>query len=138
MKFCGKMLVLLLGITTGQLLGDELVYTPVNPSFGGSPLNGSWMLAQAQGQSTFAEAKDPLSSRSRDALEDFTESLNRQILSRLSREVISDLFGEGTLEEGHYEFGNLIVDVVPGAEGLNITIFDSDTGNETNILVPYF
>ena len=22
----------------------ELVYTPVNPSFGGSPLNGAWLL----------------------------------------------------------------------------------------------
>ena len=35
-------------LTTGQ--ATELVYTPVNPAFGGNPLNGSWMLNNAQAQ----------------------------------------------------------------------------------------
>lgn len=30
--------------------GSEIVYHPVNPSFGGSGLNGSYLLSQAQGQ----------------------------------------------------------------------------------------
>ena len=29
---------------------SQLVYTPVNPSFGGSPQNGSWLLSQASAQ----------------------------------------------------------------------------------------
>ncbi|MBO9172249.1 curli assembly protein CsgF [Rhizobium sp. L245/93] len=29
---------------------SQLVYTPVNPTFGGSPQNGSWLLSQASAQ----------------------------------------------------------------------------------------
>lgn len=29
----------------------ELVYQPVNPTFGGDPLNGNWLLSQATAQS---------------------------------------------------------------------------------------
>ncbi len=31
---------------------SELVYRPVNPSFGGDPLNGNWLLSQATSQTT--------------------------------------------------------------------------------------
>lgn len=30
---------------------SELVYRPVNPTFGGDPLNGNWLLSQATAQS---------------------------------------------------------------------------------------
>jgi curli production assembly/transport component CsgF len=29
---------------------SPLIYKPINPSFGGDPLNGNWLLAQGQGQ----------------------------------------------------------------------------------------
>ena len=29
---------------------SQLVYEPINPSFGGDPLNGSWLLSQANAQ----------------------------------------------------------------------------------------
>jgi curli production assembly/transport component CsgF len=40
---------------------SELVYHPVNPTFGGNPLNGSFLLstAQAQGQGTKSGAQSP-------------------------------------------------------------------------------
>ncbi|CCE06469.1 conserved exported hypothetical protein [Bradyrhizobium sp. STM 3843] len=31
-------------------VASEIVYHPVNPTFGGSPLNGSFLLSQAQAQ----------------------------------------------------------------------------------------
>ena len=31
-------------------LASQLVYEPVNPSFGGDPLNGNWLLSQATAQ----------------------------------------------------------------------------------------
>jgi len=42
-------------------LASELVYHPVNPTFGGNPLNGSFLLstAQAQGQGTKSGAQSP-------------------------------------------------------------------------------
>ncbi|PSJ60810.1 curli assembly protein CsgF [Pseudaminobacter soli (ex Li et al. 2025)] len=47
----------LLAFTAISLLGatalapaSELVYRPINPSFGGDPLNGNWLLSQATAQ----------------------------------------------------------------------------------------
>ncbi|MEO3997431.1 curli assembly protein CsgF [Mesorhizobium sp. CAU 1732] len=34
----------------GAASASELVYRPVNPSFGGDPLNGNWLLSQATSQ----------------------------------------------------------------------------------------
>ncbi|MBU0583133.1 MAG: curli assembly protein CsgF [Alphaproteobacteria bacterium] len=46
-------LFLLLVSTTmlaGSAAASELVYQPTNPSFGGDPLNGNWLLSQATAQ----------------------------------------------------------------------------------------
>ena len=137
MKKLFRMIFISFVLISGQLLADELVYTPINPSFGGSPLNGSWMLSQAISQNRFTESNNNVLTQ-RNNLDDFSETLNRQILSRLSRDLVNDIFGEGSLEEGRFEFGNLILDVVAGPDGLNINIFDLDTGGETSILIPYF
>ncbi|MEI2297363.1 curli assembly protein CsgF [Ensifer sp. MJa1] len=34
----------------GSSAASELVYRPINPSFGGDPLNGNWLLSQATAQ----------------------------------------------------------------------------------------
>lgn len=34
----------------GAVHASELVYRPINPSFGGDPLNGNWLLSQATAQ----------------------------------------------------------------------------------------
>ena len=121
-----------------DLLSQQLVYEPINPSFGGSPLNGNWMLSQAQAQNGFTAGGTGIDSRFvRDPLADFKESLNRQILSQLSRNLISSMFGETGLEAGHYEIGDFIIDITPGAEGITIIIYDLGTGGETTIIVPY-
>jgi curli production assembly/transport component CsgF len=37
-------------IASPPALASELIYHPVNPTFGGNPLNGSFLLSQAQAQ----------------------------------------------------------------------------------------
>lgn len=44
-----------------QASATELVHTPVNPAFGGNPLNGTWLLNNAQAQN---DHDDPSSGRS--------------------------------------------------------------------------
>ena len=123
--------------STGNAFAQQLVYTPINPSFGGSPLNGNWMLSQAQAQNGFTSEESIDSRFLRDPLADFKESLNRQILSELSRNLISSMFGESGLEEGRYTIGDYIIDITPGSEGISIIIFDLVTGDETTIIIPY-
>jgi|SRR5471030_443461 curli production assembly/transport component CsgF len=42
--------VLALATTISPALASQLAYTPVNPTFGGNPLNGTFLLGTAQGQ----------------------------------------------------------------------------------------
>jgi len=117
---------------------QELVYSPINPSFvGGNSFNASWLLAEATAQNTMEEKKEQ-ESFLRDPIEDFEESVKRQILNQITRKLFEDSFGEEALKEGRYEFGDFIVDVSPTNEGLLIYILDNATGGETSILVPYF
>jgi len=111
---------------------SELVYTPINPSFGGNPLNGQWLLNLAQAQSKFRMERDPL--------EDFEERLTRTILARLSRMIIDEAFGEYDegLEAGHYEVGSYSVDIGTDEEFITVVIEDTVTGGTTIIKVPYY
>lgn len=38
---------------------SELVYRPINPSLGGDPLNGNWLLSQASAQGEGASSSGP-------------------------------------------------------------------------------
>ena len=115
--------------------GQDFVYTPKNPAFGGDTFNYNWLLSSAQTQNLL-EAEETTNGRS--SLETFTESLNRQLLSNLSRQLISSEFGEDSLTDGSYNLGEFTLDVVSTLEGLNLTIFDPTTGEQTQIIIPYF
>ena len=54
--------IIAIGVTaSAPAFASELVYHPVNPTFGGNPLNGSFLLstAQAQGEGTKSGAQSP-------------------------------------------------------------------------------
>jgi curli production assembly/transport component CsgF len=115
---------------------QQLVYKPVNPAFGGDTFNYQWLMSSAQAQNTFEEStRTGLSSN---PLNDFENNLNRQILNQLSREVIEEIFGEGSLQDGKFEFGTLKINIASEADGVNIDIHNSQDGSRTNIIVPYY
>lgn len=43
----------------GAGFASELVYRPINPSLGGDPLNGNWLLSQATAQGEGASSSGP-------------------------------------------------------------------------------
>ena len=75
-------------------LATELVYEPINPSFGGNPLNGSFLLSKANSQNAHSA---PLSERSYD--ERLQESLERAYINRIVREITDIAFGEQEYDE---------------------------------------
>jgi curli production assembly/transport component CsgF len=129
-------------LLTIQSNAQDLIYTPKNPAFGGNPYNYSWLMSSAQAQDTYKAPSETDSYRygyyGSDPVDDFAESLNRQILSRLSREIVTRQFGEEALEEGTYILGDYQIDVGNTADGINITIIDNSTGATTTVSVPYF
>lgn len=137
-KLCIAVVVLLTACLA-ESYSQDFVYTPINPAFGGNPYNYSWMLSSAQAQNTFKETSSALDDLfDEDPLADFQESLNRQILSEISRQIYYNQFGEEGLQEGFYEFGSYQIDVSPTTEGMQIKIIDVSTGSETTVLIPYF
>lgn len=134
-KSCLLVLTFIL-VSTSGLIAQQLIYQPINPSFGGNPLNGNWLLSSAQLQDN---TTDPASTdQAQDPFADFQNNLNRSILSQLSRNLTNQLFGEGgELQEGLFQLGDFSIEVIETLDGVQITIFDLLTGNETVILVPF-
>jgi curli production assembly/transport component CsgF len=140
MKRIFLILCILSGIAVfsiGKAGAQDLVFEFKNPAFGGNTFNYQWMLSSADAQNTFEEQPD-LGTLESDPLDDFAADLNRQILNNLSRILITDQFGEEGLQEGTYILGSYEITVGQTNEGLSVTIFDSSTGNQTDIVIPYF
>jgi len=139
MKVIFKTLFILSFFVTGKTFGQDFIYTPKNPAFGGNPYNYSWLLSSAQAQNdTKAATTTTTSSTSTNALQNFATSLNQQILSELSRQIVAKQFGENALSTGTYVLGDYQIDITNQTGGLNITILDNKSGSTTTVTVPYF
>ncbi|MBM7455952.1 curli production assembly/transport component CsgF [Oceanisphaera litoralis] len=113
----------------GSSQATELVYTPINPTFGGSPLNGSFLLGSAQAQN---KHKDPdLESRTRStqtALERFTSQLESRLLSQLLTNIQDGNTGSLTTDA-------FMIDLEDDAGILSIVITDRVTGEVSEVVV---
>ncbi|MHA7058409.1 curli production assembly/transport component CsgF [Aquimarina sp. M1] len=115
--------------------GQDLVYRPKNPAFGGDTFNYQWLLSSAESQNTFTDESDP-NADDRSELERFTESLNNQLLSQISRTLFNEQFGQEGLTEGTFSFGTLFIEIFPSGEGLVINILDTSTGDQSQVIIP--
>jgi curli production assembly/transport component CsgF len=142
MKIICKALFLVLFFVAGKTYSQDFVYTPKNPAFGGNPYNYSWLLSSAQAQNTTNDNKATFTassySSSTNSLTNFAESLNQQILSRLSQQIVAKQFGENGLSAGTYVLGDYQIQISDKTTGLNITILDNKTGSQTSVVVPFF
>lgn len=131
-----KLLVLLLLTLPAGIFAQQLVYKPINPSFiGGNSFNAQWLLGSAESQNRLQE-EDENQFNQQSELERFTESLNRQLLNSLSRDLFQGQFGDESFTEGTFTFGSLVVEVTPTSTGLSINVLDTTTGEQTQIIIP--
>ncbi len=139
MKILYTTLLIVFFFVAGKTYAQDFVYQPKNPAFGGNPYNYSWLLSSAQAQNDIKEtSSSTYNPYSTDPLKDFSESLNRQILSQLSRQIVARQFGEDALSAGTYVLGDYQIEVGDQTDALNITITDNKTGSQTTVSVPYF
>lgn len=124
---------LLLCLLSAALVAGELVYTPTHPAFGGSPLNGSWLLNEANAQNTFKDPNAPQPPRKLTELEKFNERLQASVLSRIANAVTQEIVGaDGNLQPGTIETDSFSVTIVdPGDGTLVITTVDKNTGGSS-------
>ncbi|UYZ63647.1 curli production assembly/transport component CsgF [Hymenobacter weizhouensis] len=135
----------LISLVAGLLLhtvaasGQDLVYEPKNPAFGGgNTFNYSWLLSSAQAQNTIEDPNArPGGLGSRDPLQDFQDNLNRQILNQLTQRFVTSQFGgSGPVQEGTYVVGVYQIQVTPSGSGVTIVITDTSTGGQTTVTIP--
>lgn len=131
-----KFLILALcAIGPTYLFGQEMVYKPINPAFGGDTFNYQWLLSSAEAQNPFKEGSD-YTYEQQSEIDNFTESLNRQLLNKLTSDLFKEKFGDGDIKEGTYMFGSLMLDITPSTDGLLINILDTENGDQTQIIIP--
>ena len=118
----------------GTSVASELVHSPINPSFvGGNSFNGQYLLNSAAMQNKHKEAIDHQT-----PLEQFNDSLQRNLLYAVTSKLTQDMYGEGGFKPGHYTYAGMNVDVVGGTDGVTITITDTNNGGTTTVTVPNF
>lgn len=127
-------------LVTANSNAGEIVYTPVNPSFGGSPLNGAWMLNNAESQNDFKDKSSTASrdlSRSTSDLDRFNDLLQRSLLNRIASSITSNIVtAEGELVPGTFETADFIIEIIDtGGGALQIITTDKTTGESTSFLV---
>jgi len=136
--------VAILGALSGGAWAGELVYQPINPAFGGSPLNGNFLLNEAQAQDNY---KDPQASSATASafaarslgtpLQQFNQSLQRTILNRIASSVTGTVVdANGNLIPGIIETTDFTIAIVDQGGGLlRITTTDNATGQSTSFQV---
>ncbi len=130
------LLIVILTLFSISAIAQQLVYKPINPAFGGDTFNYQWLMSSASAQNQFDNNLRGALDRSTNSLDSFTENLNRQILSELSRKLFGDQFGDGDLQPGTYIFGSIYLEVIQTGQGLLINILNTDTGEQSEILIP--
>ncbi|MGO5000047.1 curli assembly protein CsgF [Oceanisphaera sp. W20_SRM_FM3] len=118
---------------TVTLQASELVYTPINPTFGGNPLNGSFLLGNAQAQNKYKdpELEDRLKNNTPTALERFTSQLESRLLSQLLTNIQNGETGSLTTDA-------FIINLQDNDGVLTIVITDRLTGEVSEIIVDNF
>lgn len=109
-------------------IASELVYQPVNPSFGGSPLNGTFLLGTAQAINKYTDPNNVTPQiDSPSELDRLAASLQSRLISQLLADV-----GDGTSGSLTTDQFNIIVS--DGGNGtVQVRITDLLTGETTNI-----
>ncbi|RJE78319.1 curli production assembly protein CsgF [Pseudoalteromonas citrea] len=134
-----KIIILTALFCPSLLLASELVYTPINPSFGGSPLNASMLLNKAQSQN-----KHKAHTVEKTYAERLQESLERSYINKIVRELTDLAFGEdptdnvfgqdSTFVSGDYE----IKMITSNSDSITVQITNLINGEITTIEVPRF
>ena len=134
---------LFLTFSAAHACAQDLVYTPVNPSFGGNPLNSGHLLgiASAQRTATAFDHVEPSTSatptsNTRSQTDLFVAQLESRLMSALSSQVVEAIFGDDPQDNGSVVFGTTTIEFNRSNSDIALTIIDSLDGSVTEISVP--
>ena len=134
----GRFLVWIFAVVScAPAMAQDMVYQPVDPSFGGNPFNSAHLLGIANAQNDFRDPRSSSSSSSSQA-DIFARQLQSRLLSALSSQIVDAIFGENPQESGTISFGGQTVDFFRSLDEVTLNITNDDTGEVTKIVIPTF
>ncbi len=122
-------------LTGSAAAAQDVVYQPVNPTFGGNPFNSNHLLGVANAQNDY---RDPRTTSNSSQADIFARQLQSRLLSALSSQIIDAIFGENPQESGTISFGGQTIKFFRSLDSVTLTITNQETGEETVIVVPLF
>jgi curli production assembly/transport component CsgF len=119
----------------GSASAQDMVYQPLDPSFGGNPFNSAHLLGIANAQNGY---KDPSAVTSNSQADIFARQLQSRLLSALSSQIVDAIFGEDPQQSGTISFGGQTIKFDRSLDEVTLVINNDDTGESTTIVVPTF
>ena len=136
MRLGQSFLVVFTALCCAPAAAQDIVYQPVDPSFGGNPFNSAHLLGIANAQNDFSAPSSSSSSSSQADI--FARQLQSRLLSALSSQIVDAIFGENPQESGTISFGGQTVDFFRSLDEVTLNITNDDTGEVTTIVIPTF
>lgn len=122
---------------TGAARAGTLVYTPTNPTFGGNPLNGSYLFNSAQAQNQYTQSNSGgaggIGSTPTPG-QIFAQQLTSQLYSSLANKITQAIFGSNAATNGTFTFEGTTITYTKNGSNIDITINDGQT--ITHVSVP--
>jgi len=116
---------------------SELVYTPINPTFGGNPLNSSQLQAVASAQKpNQPTSTSTTASAAQSTAQQFLQMLQSQLYASLANSVSTAITGTNAQAAGTIKLDTTQVSWSTQSDGKHISITDSSTGQITQIVIP--
>ncbi len=112
-------------IASSYGFAQQLVYTPINPAFGGDPFNYTWLLNSANAQNSF---DDSIGLAGFEGLNDLNNNLDNQFGNQFGQNNTPPM---GTSTEGNFEY-----EVFESTAGLVINVLNIVTGEASQIIIP--
>src|SRR5208337_671838 len=83
---------------------SELVYTPINPTFGGNPLNSSQLMSEASAQKPSAPVTQ---SQQQSSAQQFLQMLQSQLYASLANSVANAITGQNAQASGTIKLNSM-------------------------------
>jgi len=124
-------------VAAGSASAQELVYTPINPAFGGNPFNADYLLGVASAQRPERERTEA-EERQLSEAEQFARQLQSRLLSALSSSLVESITGADPGTSGEFVVGDQTIFFERSLTAIRLVITNNLTGEITEITVPVF
>jgi hypothetical protein len=136
-------LVLILGVFTQQVLGDQIVHKFKSPSFNGINTSSHYLTIENQQYTRKMTIKEELKAlqeqiqrdKENTTLARFLKNLESRIYAQLSRQLVDNLFGETPQTSGTIELEGNTIEYTSDGQFITLKITDAD-GYVTEITLP--